>query len=915
MARHRIQFMARTVFAFCMSFALAFGQAEFGFAWTNPSVAPPGGSLSQPLDVSSSSQTKVGSLTVSGQVGIGTSSPDASALLDISSASKGFLIPRMTTAQRDAIASPVEGLLIYNTDTNQVNGYASGAWGAIGSGGSLWTQSGSNIYNANSGNVGIGDSAPVAKLSVNGIISGPSSQTVRLQASGNAAGNGGTASIYFLDSSGIARGRFDTALLINQPSTGFGSGADGAVTFGATVNTNVTNTATGRSCADGGDEVNYSVTALSSFTATLSVTPSTGCLGAGDEILLINLRAPSASALTNLGVYETLIVQSVVGNVVTFTNAKSKYFGTTASDDNNIGTGSTNQIVMLQRVPNYTNVTVNSGVTVVPSAFNGVKGGVIMFRVSGTLNVIGGIASYGTGYAGGAGGQGLSTTAYAGQGPWYPSGSYGQGGWVNAPNGVVGSWSGGGGGGFTRNGIGAGGGGTASSYAGGGGGGGGGDLGSVTGTNGNNGGGGGGGGHAAGGGGGGANSGYAGGAGSVGASGAGGAGFHYTCCKGNGNTGVAGGGGGGAGGYGVADLSRLTMGSGGGGGGTGCTSGCGLSPSGGAGGGIIVIFANTITVSGAIYTGGAAGGNDAGNGGSTWLDGGGGGGAGGSLKLYGSSLTLGTNLVTSYGGAGGINANGWGGNGGAGSVGRVAIYYVSSASGTTSPAAYSQTYTPASSSGAYGTFYLGATNTTSQDLAEWYDSSDPTLAPGMLVALDSSGKLVKASQADSSLLGVISTNPGVTLGTNDTGGNQNQQKVALAGKVPTLVTTTNGPIAPGDLITVDPNNPGQGIKLTTSGWYVGKALQSLDQGQGTIEVFMGGGYNNSVEQSVQLLFARAGMLFKSGLVQFQDLTSKTMTVEKPRTKFLEFTDQLNGILYCMSIKNGEWNRQQGACAR
>ena len=52
------------------------------------------------------------SFTSIAQVGIGTTTPDASAVLDISSNEKGLLIPRMTTAQRDAIAA-VEGLMVY----------------------------------------------------------------------------------------------------------------------------------------------------------------------------------------------------------------------------------------------------------------------------------------------------------------------------------------------------------------------------------------------------------------------------------------------------------------------------------------------------------------------------------------------------------------------------------------------------------------------------------------------------------------------------------------------------------------------------------------------------------------------------------------------------------------------------------
>ncbi len=57
----------------------------------------------------------------SGSVGIGTNSPSAAALLDISSTTKGFLGPRMTQTQRDAIVSPVAGLLIYQT--NNTSGY------------------------------------------------------------------------------------------------------------------------------------------------------------------------------------------------------------------------------------------------------------------------------------------------------------------------------------------------------------------------------------------------------------------------------------------------------------------------------------------------------------------------------------------------------------------------------------------------------------------------------------------------------------------------------------------------------------------------------------------------------------------------------------------------------------------------
>ena len=56
-----------------------------------------------------------------GQVAIGTSQPNASAKLDVSSTTGGFLPPRMTAAQRDAIQFPADGLTIYNTDSKCLN--------------------------------------------------------------------------------------------------------------------------------------------------------------------------------------------------------------------------------------------------------------------------------------------------------------------------------------------------------------------------------------------------------------------------------------------------------------------------------------------------------------------------------------------------------------------------------------------------------------------------------------------------------------------------------------------------------------------------------------------------------------------------------------------------------------------------
>ena len=65
-------------------------------------------------------------------VGIGTTTPAASALLDVSSTTKGLLPPRMSTAQRDAIASPAAGLIIFNTSTStsKLNTWNGTSWNA-----------------------------------------------------------------------------------------------------------------------------------------------------------------------------------------------------------------------------------------------------------------------------------------------------------------------------------------------------------------------------------------------------------------------------------------------------------------------------------------------------------------------------------------------------------------------------------------------------------------------------------------------------------------------------------------------------------------------------------------------------------------------------------------------------------------
>jgi hypothetical protein len=99
--------------------------------------------------------------------------PHASAMLDITSTTKGLLAPRMTQAQRDAIANPANGLLIYQTDN--VSGFyynvgtpATKEWILIGQNLAYWGKNGNHIYKLNPANVGIGTLNPEAYLEISG---------------------------------------------------------------------------------------------------------------------------------------------------------------------------------------------------------------------------------------------------------------------------------------------------------------------------------------------------------------------------------------------------------------------------------------------------------------------------------------------------------------------------------------------------------------------------------------------------------------------------------------------------------------------------------------------------------------------------------------------------------------------------
>ena len=56
---------------------------------------------------------------------------DASSSLEINSTTTGLLLPRMNTTQMEAISSPAEGLMIFNTQTSTVRIYANSTWATV----------------------------------------------------------------------------------------------------------------------------------------------------------------------------------------------------------------------------------------------------------------------------------------------------------------------------------------------------------------------------------------------------------------------------------------------------------------------------------------------------------------------------------------------------------------------------------------------------------------------------------------------------------------------------------------------------------------------------------------------------------------------------------------------------------------
>jgi hypothetical protein len=180
-----------------------------------------------------------------------------------------------------------------------------------------------------------------------------------------------------------------------------GTGADGDFTIPAatTIVFSTGNATTGNTFSN-----SYTCTALGINYAIVTNVGTGITYAVGDELLIINVMGTS-TYYSNVGNYEFVRVASVntTLNKITFTTNKVRCYGNTAGSDANIGiTRATNQIVFVQRVPNWNIVTLNASTSILDcsgfiSTATSVLTGIICFRCK-TLNNYGTIRALGRGY-------------------------------------------------------------------------------------------------------------------------------------------------------------------------------------------------------------------------------------------------------------------------------------------------------------------------------------------------------------------------------------------------------------------------------------------------------------------------------------------------------------------------------------
>ena len=135
----------------------------------------------------------------------------------------------------------------------------------------------------------------------------------------------------------------------------------------------------------------------------------------------------------------------------------------------------------------------------------------------------------------------------------------------------------------------------------------------------------------------------------------------------------------------------------------------------------------------------------------------------------------------------------------------------------------------------------------SYDFAEMFPATD-SVAPGEVVVFANDEESVMRStgiEYDDKIAGIVSTQPGFLAGQNIDG----HIPVALAGRVPTYVSSENGDIEIGDPLTTS-STPGYAMKALSAGPIVGYAMESFSEGTGSITVFVRPSYYDGQDPDI-----------------------------------------------------------------
>lgn len=259
---------------------------------------------------------------------------------------------------------------------------------------------------------------------------------------------------------------------------------------------------------------------------------------------------------------------------------------------------------------------------------------------------------------------------------------------------------------------------------------------------------------------------------------------------------------------------------------------------------------------------------------------------------------------------------------------------------------------------------------TAFDIAEEYPTLDTSLEAGDVVSISQSANnpqpLVERSSKsyDPNIIGIVSTEPGVNLGSWEE--SQDTRPVALAGRVPVKVSTENGPIEPGDPLTSS-STPGVAMRacgltgesseasdeggkayVCKAGPVVGKSLEPFNGAEGEIGkimVFVNVSYflpedlleklnpkptedgpleglNSLVSDlaaTVKQALASLGLFIENGVAQIQKLIASVIETENLKVGSPEnptgitIYDRITGQPYCVYVEEGQTKTSSGEC--